>query len=323
MNRYRSVKKRVFELVSKAEDGDAVGKIFDWLIMSLIALSIVAIILESYIRIYVRWRSVFQIFEIVTVAVFTVEYLMRIWTADLLYPDAKHPRLRYFFSMMAIIDLLAILPFYLPFFAADLRFLRMMRLFRLFRLLRVFKLGRYFDALQIIVRVIRASGPQLVMSLVICFFVVLFSAIVMYTVEFPVQPQQFPNVIASLWWAICTLTTVGYGDVYPVTDVGRFFASVISLVGIGIIAIPTGIVAAGFDHAISSRDRDDDPAQKDGMIPATAIDGMREEELLILHAKVSGRLKQFGYVSTLSTGPEVPEASAGDPAGNQQTGLSG
>ena len=116
-----------------------------------------AIILESFAGIYARYRSVFQIFEIITVVFFTVEYLLRIWTADLLYPDAKHPRLKYFFSFMALIDLLAILPFYLPFISADLRFLRMMRLFRLFRLLRVFKLGRYLDALQVIVGKIKKA----------------------------------------------------------------------------------------------------------------------------------------------------------------------
>ena len=154
---------------------------------------------------------------------------------------------------MAIIDLLAILPFYLPFISADLRFLRMMRLFRLIRLLRVFKLGRYVDALNVIVEVIKSTMSQLIISIVICFFVMLFSSIVMYTVENPVQPEQFPNVIASLWWAICTLTTVGYGDVYPITAAGRFFAAIISLIGIGIIAIPTGIIAAGFTSAIEKR----------------------------------------------------------------------
>ena len=156
---------------------------------------------------------------------------------------------------MAIMDLMAILPFYLPFISADLRFLRMIRLFRLFRLLRIFKLGRYFTALQIIVHVLKESAAQLIISVVICMFVMLFSAIIMYTVENPVQPEQFPNVIASLWWAICTLTTVGYGDVYPITTVGRFFAAVISLVGIGIIAIPTGIIAGGFSNAISGSEQ--------------------------------------------------------------------
>ena len=184
MKSYQSIKKRVFEIISKAEDGDRVSAVFDWCIMGLIALSVLTIILESFASIYDHWHPVFHVLEVITVVVFTVEYILRIWTADLLYPDSKHPRLKYCFSFMAIIDLLAIVHLYLPvFFAADLRFLRMMRLFRLFRLLRVFKLGRYFEAFQVIVRVIRESGPQLVMSVAICFFVILFSAIVMYTVE--------------------------------------------------------------------------------------------------------------------------------------------
>lgn len=288
----KAIKKRVFEIISKAEDGDRASKIFDWSIMILIALSIISIILESFASIYDKYHPVFQAFEVITVAVFTIEYLLRIWTADLLFPEAKHPRLKYIFSFMAIIDLLAILPFYVPFISADLRFLRMMRLFRLFRLLRVFKLGRYFEALQIIVKVIRTSGPQLIMSVVICFFVMLFSAIIMYTVENPVQPEQFPNVISSLWWAICTLTTVGYGDVYPITHVGRFFASLISLVGIGIIAIPTGIIAAGFNQVIT-REKEDtvnkNPQERD------VIEEMNHDELLALQARIVKKLSDDGY----------------------------
>ena len=256
------MKRRIFEIISRAEDGDRASRVFDISIMVLIALSVIAIVLQSYQTLAVRYASVFSTFETVTVAVFTLEYLLRIWTADLLYPEARRPRLKYALSFMAIIDLLAILPFYLPFFAADLRFLRMVRLLRLFRLLRVFKLGRYFDALQVIVDVLRKSAAQLIISVALCLFVMLFSAIIMYTVENPVQPEQFPNVISSLWWAICTLTTVGYGDVYPVTTVGRFFAAVISLVGIGIIAIPTGIIAGGFSSAISSRDKQPEDPKK-------------------------------------------------------------
>ena len=294
--KYNAIKKRVFEIISKAENGDLASQIFDWSIMALIALSIISIILESFAGIYQKWHSVFQIFETITVVVFTVEYILRVWTADLLYPEAKHPRLKYIFSFMALIDLLAILPFYLPFISADLRFLRMMRLFRLFRLLRVFKLGRYFEALQIIVKVIKTSGPQLVMSVALCVFVMLFSAIIMYTVENPVQPEQFPNVISSLWWAICTLTTVGYGDVYPITHIGRFLASVISLVGIGIIAIPTGIIAAGFNQVISKERKDE--------TKESTINKMNEQQLLVLQAKVSNRLKQYGYKTTISNDEE-------------------
>ena len=303
----RKIKNRVFELLNKAEEGDRVGQIVDWIITGLIILSVASIIMESFENLAERYDNVFQTVEAVTVIVFTLEYILRIWTADLMYPDAKHPRLKYIFSFLAIIDLLAICPFYLPFLSADLRFLRMMRLSRLLRLMRIFKLGRYLDALQIISQVIRSSVPQLVMSVGICFFVMLFSAIIMYTVENPVQPNQFPNVIASLWWAMCTRTTVGYGDVYPITAVGRFFASVISLVGIGIIAIPTGIIAAGFSRYIKAETGETlcDPAESlDGAPAVPSLDGMPEEDLLILQARVSARLKRYGYQTTITCDPE-------------------
>ena len=257
----RSLKERVFDIISKDDGDNRASRIFDLLIMGLIVLSVVTIVLESFDSLASRYQEVFSAFEVFTVAVFTVEYALRIWTADLLYPQARHPRLTYIRSFMAIVDLLAILPFYLPFISAEMRFLRMVRLLRLFRLLRVFKLGRYLEALHVIVQVIRTSASRLIISMILCFFVMLFSAIIMYTVENPVQPDQFPNVIAALWWAICTLTTVGYGDVYPITAVGRFFAAVISLVGIGIIAIPTGIIAAGFSSAIS-REGDSEADEK-------------------------------------------------------------
>lgn len=262
------MRKRIFEIVSKADEGDRASKIFDGCIMALIALSIVSIVLESFQDIASRYAVAFRVFEYISVAVFTMEYLLRIWTADYLYPEAKYPRLRYIRSFMAIIDLLAILPFFVPFISLDLRFLRMVRLLRLFRLLRVLKLGRYVDALTVVVKVIQKSASQLVVSVVLCFFVMLFSAIIMYTVENPVQPEQFPNVISSLWWAICTLTTVGYGDVYPVTSIGRLFASVISLVGIGIIAIPTGIIAAGFSSVINDRHSDEGKTGKHSVLTA-------------------------------------------------------
>ena len=272
----RTVKEFAFRMITPAEDGDRAGKIFDRFIMLLIALSTICIILESFPEM-ARYSSVFRGFEVFTVIVFTIEYILRIWTADLLYPGEKHPRLKYIFSPMAIIDLLAILPFYLPFISADFRFLRMVRLFRLFRFLCVFKLGRYFDALQVIVKVLRDSRSQLIMSIAICLFVMLFSAIIMYTFETPVQPDQFPNIVASLWWAMCTLTTVGYGDVYPITGVGRFFASIISLVGIGIIAIPTGIIAAGFSRVISTQG--DHPSK---------LDDVSTEELMTELVKRTG-----------------------------------
>ncbi len=246
-------KERVFEIVDKADEGDLASRVFDGVIMAFILLSLVSIVLESFSGIASRYSLYFKIFDWISVTVFAVEYGLRVWTADLLYPGEKHPRRKYVLSFMAIIDLLSFLPFFVPYLGLDLRFLRLLRLLRLFRIL---KLGRYVEALAVMLRVIRESASQLVISVVLCLFVMLFSAIIMYTVEHPVQPQQFPNVISSLWWAMCTLTTVGYGDVYPITAVGRFLASIISLVGIGIIAIPTGIIAAGFTAVINERARE-------------------------------------------------------------------
>lgn len=251
------MKKRVFEIISKADEGDTASRLFDGFIMTLIACSILSIVLESFDNLAAKYANGFSAFETFSVFAFTIEYVLRIWTADLLFPNSKHPRLKYVFSFMAIVDLIAILPFFLPFVSADMRFLRMFRLIRIARILRIFKLSRYVDALHVIGKVISESASQLIMSIVICFFVMLFSSIIMYTVENPVQPEQFPNILASLWWAICTLTTVGYGDVYPITIAGKFFASVISLVGIGIIAIPTGIISAGFTSLIRKRDMDE------------------------------------------------------------------
>lgn len=249
------IKRRVFKIISKAENGDRASQMFDVAIVTLILLSVVSIVLQSFDLLAVRYANVFSAFEVFTVSVFTIEYALRMWTADLQYPNEKHPRLKYMLSFMALIDLLAIIPFYLPFVAVDLRFLRLLRLFRLARLLRLFKLGRYVDSLQIIGTVIRESATQLIAAIGACFLIVLIAAILMYGVENTAQPEKFPNIVEALWWAVCTLTTVGYGDVYPITAIGKLLASIISIVGIGIVAIPTGIISAGFTGVMEARRR--------------------------------------------------------------------
>lgn len=247
------IKRRVFEIISKAENGDRASQAFDAAIIVLILLSVAAIVLQSFSTLALRYAAVFSAFEVFTVTVFTVEYLLRIWTADLLYPAEKHPRWKYMRSFMALVDLLAILPFYLPFIAADFRYLRLLRLLRISRLFRLFKLGRYLDLLQVIGKVIRDSSAQLIASIGACVLIVLLSAIMMYNVENAAQPEKFSNILQALWWAVCTLTTVGYGDVYPVTALGKAMAAVISIVGIGIVAIPTGIISAGFTETMAAR----------------------------------------------------------------------
>jgi len=152
--------------------------------------------------------------------------------------------IRYVFSFMAVVDLFAILPFYLPaILPVDLRFLRILRVARI---LRVLKIHRYTESLQMIGRVLRQRGRDLLVTVFITFLLLLVASSVMYYLETDAQPDQFPNIVASFWWAIATLTTVGYGDVYPVTVGGKIISGIIALLGIGVVALPTGIISSGF-----------------------------------------------------------------------------
>lgn len=254
MLNYKKIKLRTYEIIEKAEEGDKVSKWVDWMLLILILLNTLAIILESFNGLMIEFRNVFRWFEILSVAIFTVEYFVRLWTSDIAYSQEKNKfssLLKYMFSFMALVDLFAILPFYLPMvISIDLRFLRMFRLSRVFRIL---KINRYTKALSHISHVIKDKKDELSATIFILVFLVLVSATVMYYVESEVQPDAYPNIIASFWWAIATLTTVGYGDVYPITVIGKIFASIISVLGIGLVALPTGIISSGFIESLGKK----------------------------------------------------------------------
>lgn len=149
---------------------------------------------------------------------------------------------------MAIIDLLAILPFYLPFVGVDLRLLRMLRLLRIFRL---FKIARYLKALNLMKRVFSKKKEELIIALIFTIFLLLIASTLMYYVENEVQPENFSSIPETMWWGIATLTTVGYGDIYPISGLGQILGGVIAIIGIGLFALPTGILAAGFSEELS------------------------------------------------------------------------
>jgi len=192
--------------------------------------------------------------EGVSVVLFTLEYALRLWTADLLYPASTpaRARLRYVMSGMAIIDLLSILPFYLPaILPIDLRVLRLLRLVRL---VRVFKLGRHSRAMATLGRVLGRAAPALVSAMSVIFLLVVVWSVLMYFFENPVQPDTFTSAFTGLWWAISTITTVGYGDIYPITVIGRIFGAIIELSGVALVAIPTGIVSAEYMKELDDAD---------------------------------------------------------------------
>lgn len=242
-------KKRLFEIIQTAEKDDTASKVFDIGIITLIIVNVLAVIAATFD--YPPWLdTAFNVIEVFSVVVFTIEYLLRLYTADLLYPEVSpiRARLKYILSFMAIIDLLAILPFYLPYlFPVDLRVLRMIRIIRLFR---IFKVNRYTSALSDIANVLNRKKSQLLSSIFVVTLLMVIAAVIMYNVETDAQPDQFDNALSALWWAIATVTTVGYGDIYPVTFLGKLLSTVIAFLGIGLVAVPTGIISAGFMETI-------------------------------------------------------------------------
>ena len=246
----KKFKTRVFQIIEPAENGDLIGRVFTFLIIALIVLNISMVIAETF-TLPASVISVFNVIEIVSVVIFTLEYLLRVWTADMLRPDLSpvKARLRYIFSFMALMDLFAILPFYVPFIIpVDLRVLRTLRVTRL---LRLFKVNRYTSALSTIGRVFKKKASQLIASMFIVSLLMIIAAVLMYNIENAAQPNVFHNAFDSLWWAVTTLTTVGYGDIYPITAAGKILSSVIAILGIGLIAVPTGIISAGFMETIN------------------------------------------------------------------------
>ena len=152
---------------------------------------------------------------------------------------------------MAVIDLLAILPFYIPMLIPiDLRFLRVLRLTKI---LRILKLNRYSKSLQLLGKILKNKRADLLVTVFVTTILIIFASSLMYYIENPAQPEQFPNIVASFWWAITTLTTVGYGDLYPITILGKILSGVIALLGIGLVALPTGIISSGFIEELSQR----------------------------------------------------------------------
>ena len=215
----------------------------NYFLIALISLNAIAVIFSSVDDIQNRYNRLFSWFEYFSIIIFTIEYVLRLWTAKNLYPEAKNPYLKYICSGYAIIDLLAFLPFYFPLILpVDLRVLRLLRLVRM---LRVLKLIRYNDSLGMITKVLKREKDKLFIAFIFILILILVSSSVLYFLENEAQPDKFPNIPATFWWAVATLTTVGYGDVYPITVLGKLLAGFIAILAIGLVALPSGIISAG------------------------------------------------------------------------------
>ena len=254
-SRLESIRRRVYEIVDVPVTEDGRRSSLDWFdltIAVLIVLNVVTVMLETVEPLAARYRTALAVVEFVSVAVFSVEYVLRLWscTAD---PRYRHPvlgRIRFALQPLTIIDLLSILPAYLPASALDLRFLRVLRLMRI---LRVLKLGRYSEAVGVLTDVLRSRREELIVMLMLLAMLLVLSSGMIYYAEHEAQPDAFGSMPAALWWSVITLTTIGYGDVYPVTAAGRVIGGLIAVMGIGIVALPTAIVATGFAEEVRKR----------------------------------------------------------------------
>ncbi len=226
------------------------SRLLNSFILLLIVGNVIAIVLESVESIYADYHLLFDRFETFSVLVFTCEYLLRLWACveDTRFYHSVKGRLAYMVTFMAIVDLVAILPFYLSMFTTlDTRFLRVLRL------LRIFKLTRHFHSLEVLIQVIRQEGSVLASAMFILLVLMIVASGGMYVAEHDAQPEAFGSIPRAMWWAAVTLTTVGYGDIVPITEGGKLFAVVITVLGVGMAALPAGIVAAGLTRELQKR----------------------------------------------------------------------
>lgn len=223
-------------------------------IFILIGVSVLSIMLESVAVFNRRFKTELLYIEIFTTSIFGIEYLLRVWSAG--YNKQNHQAMRrsvkFIFRPLMLIDLLSILPALLLLFAVDLRFLR---IFRFVRIIRVFRLTRYASAFRKLGSVLIKRKEQLIVTFLAMFMLLLIASVLMYHIENELQPEKFSSIPASMWWAMTTLSTVGYGDMYPVTNAGKIIGSIISILGIGIFALPAGIIASGFTEILKKKEK--------------------------------------------------------------------
>ena len=238
-------KKRVFDIMQIGKRDDLLSYSFDVFIVVVIFTNLFVTLYSTFDS-SVAYKGILDTIELITVLIFTVEYVLRIWTSDLLFPQKGKIAavFSFIFSFYGIIDLLTFFPYYLPFmFPAGAVAFRMLRVIRIFRL---FKINAQYDAFNVITTVLKEKKKQLMSSIVLIMILMIASSLCMYSLENAAQPDVFKNAFSGIWWASSTLLTVGYGDIYPITIGGKIMGIVIAFLGVGMVAIPTGIISAGF-----------------------------------------------------------------------------
>lgn len=241
------IRYRIYEILEvRTGNADGAAHIYDFVYFVTILLNLTVSIMYTYESYRLKYGDILLVLENITVAAFCADYLLRLYTARYMYPESRQARAvrKYVFSFTGIIDILSFLPYYLPvFFPAGAVAFRMLRIMRVFRL---FRINTYYDSFRLITEVLRSKRQQLFSSVFTILILMLASSLCMYSLEHEAQPEVFTNAFSGIWWAASTLLTVGYGDIYPITTLGKLFGIFITFLGVGMVAIPTGIISAGF-----------------------------------------------------------------------------
>lgn len=239
-------RKRLFEIVEVGAADDWISRGYDLLSTLILVVNLTVTVMNTFDAVSLRYGAMLKGIESFTVAFFAVDYVLRLLSCRFLRPAERELKslLLYMVSFTGLVDLLSFLPYYLPFFFPDgaVAF----RMFRVIRIFRLFRINAYYDSLNVITEVLTSKKQQLLSSVFILLVLMLGSSLCMYSLEHEAQPEVFRNAFSGIWWSVSTLLTVGYGDIYPVTTLGKLFGTIIAFLGVGMVAIPTGIISAGF-----------------------------------------------------------------------------
>ncbi|OAB63656.1 ion transporter [Leptolyngbya valderiana BDU 20041] len=297
-----TLKRRIYKILETSDPNVPLSRIDDFIVTVLVVLDVLAFVLATSDTIAQQYDRSFEIVDWTAQIFFTIGYLLRLWscTADRRYRSPVRGRIRYGLTPLAIIDLMAILPFYILLIFPQLKFIQSTRLFRLFRLL---KISRYSKSLRTLGRVLESKRRELVMTLFSVLILLVFASSLMFFAETQAQPEAFPSIPAAMWWGVVTLTTVGYGDVYPVTPIGKLFGALLAFLGIGLFALPAGIIASGFSEQIE-RQKARSP-EKNIAKPPLETDVEQSAELMkrcldIAYEKFSDRVRDEAILRDLA-----------------------
>ncbi len=285
-NSSRTLKHRIYEILESSNSDDILSQLDDWGVTLLVILDVSAFILETSKYVLYNLNIFIVDIELISVFFFTILYVLQLWscTSEHRYTHPLWGRVKYALTPLAVIDLLAIFPFYLMLLFPNTRLIQSMDLLRLLRLL---KLIRYSESLQTILRVIGAKKDELIMTLFSVLILLIFASSVMFFAEREAQPEAFPSIPAAMWWGVVTLTTVGYGDIYPVTIIGKLFGAVLAFIGIGLFALPAGIIASGFSTEIQKiKGQDNQESSEIAATPTLTSQPWTQEQRQLVNAHI-------------------------------------